>query len=42
MAVATGDEFSLAVDDKGLLWVWGKGDKGQVSEVVGSSELVRP
>ena len=30
VAIATGDEFSLAVDEKGLPWVWGKGDKGQV------------
>ena len=30
VAIASGDEFSLAVDEKGLPWVWGKGDKGQV------------
>jgi len=30
VAIATGDEFSLAVDEKSLPWVWGKGDKGQV------------
>ena len=35
VAIATGDEFSLAVDEKGLLWVWGKGDKGQVSVCCG-------
>ena len=31
VAIATGDEFSLVVDVKGLPWVWGKGDNGQVS-----------
>lgn len=30
VAIATGDEFSLAVDEKGVPWVWGKNEKGQV------------
>ena len=30
VAISTGDEFSLALDEKGVPWVWGKGDKGQV------------
>lgn len=34
VAIATGDEFSLVVDEKGLPWVWGKGDKGQVRRLV--------
>jgi len=30
VAIATGDEFSIVVDDKNAPWVWGRGDHGQV------------
>ena len=39
MAVSTGDEFSLALDEKGVPWVWGKGDKGQVRTYVSIAEV---
>ena len=31
VAIATGDEFSLVVDDRGTPWTWGRTDQGQVS-----------
>lgn len=30
VAIATGDEFSLVVDDRGGPWTWGRADKGQL------------
>lgn len=34
-AIATGDEFSVAVDEHGLPWVWGQSEHGQVRKCVG-------
>ena len=31
VSLAAGDEFSLALDDTGTPWVWGKAEHGQVS-----------
>ena len=29
--IATGDEFSIVVDERGIPWAWGKSDHGQAS-----------
>lgn len=31
VATATGDEFSVAVDDRGTPWAWGRSELGQVA-----------
>ena len=30
VAIASGDEFSLVLDDRGQAWIWGRGDRGQL------------
>ena len=33
--LSCGDEFSIALDDNGISWVWGRDDLGQVTTKTG-------
>lgn len=38
--IAAGDDFSIAVDDNGMMWGWGKNDKGQLGDSTKISRYV--